>query len=61
MVRIGDRVTRVPETFGQLDDKSNKTKAPMKGTVVWVHPQERFHVVEFDAPGGKIRESFAGV
>lgn len=45
MVRIGDRITRVPVTFDRLDDK----------------PQNRFHVVEFDTPGGRIRESFQGV
>lgn len=61
MVRIGDRVTRVPVTFDRLDDKCRRTGTPLRGTAVWIHPQNRFHVVEFDTPGGRIRESFQGV
>lgn len=29
--------------------------------VVYIHPQGRYHTVEFELPGGKVRESFLGV
>ena len=52
-VVVGDTVTRRPTTFsGEGGAKL------MRGTVVYVHPKGRFHVVEF-ARG--IRESFYGV
>ena len=51
-VVVGDTVTRRPTTFsGEGGAKL------MRGTVVYVHPKGRFHVVEF-AHG--IRESFYG-
>lgn len=54
-VRVGDAVYRKPISFSDSDAKNART---MRGTVVWVHPAGRFHVVEFERG---IRESFAGV
>lgn len=51
----------MPVTFDRLDDKCRRTGTPLRGTVVWIHLKKRFHVVEFDTPGGRIRESFQGV
>ena len=53
-LRVGDTVVRCPVTFGGGEGKAAKL---MRGTVVYVHPKGRFHVVEF-ARG--IRESFYG-
>ena len=44
MVHIGDIVERKPVTFGNSPD--GKTQL-IRGTVVYVHPLGRFHVVEF--------------
>lgn len=66
-VKIGDRVQRVPETFGETEeirDRNRKRKARRRaydGTVIYIHPLGRFHVVAFETRGGTIRESFAGV
>lgn len=57
-VKIGDKVYRKPLTITGLD---TKTLIRMPGTVVWVHPEGRFHVVEFQLGGGAVRECFMGV
>lgn len=31
---------------------------PMEGRVVWIHPQRRFYVLEFDKGGRRFRESY---
>ena len=49
-MKIGDRVQRVPARRRAYD-----------GTVIYIHPLGRFHVVAFETRGGTIRESFAGV
>lgn len=69
-MKIGDRVQRVPETFGETEeirDRNRKRKARRRaydGTVIYIHPLGRFHVVAWwllRRGGGTIRESFAGV
>lgn len=53
---------RKPVTFSRYDEDLKKhTQAAMRGKVVYVHPQGRFHTVEFMTGGGPIRESFQGV
>lgn len=68
MVKIGDKVTRLPRTIGTAVgiDGHNFGNAlelkPMRGVVVYVHPEGRFHVVEFEnLRGDKLRETFDGV
>lgn len=56
-VRVGDSVLRQPVTFTDSVTDS-KVARVMRGTVVYVHPKGRFHVVEFSRG---IRESFMGV
>ena len=51
-VQVGDVVYRKPISFSDSDAQT------MRGTVVWVHPAGRFHVVEFEKG---VRESFMGV
>jgi hypothetical protein len=70
MVNVGDKVSRSPVTFSpDRDELLLKKTASMDsfheawqitGTVVYVHPQGRYHIVEFDMPGGKVREAFMG-
>lgn len=61
-MKIGQKVTRVPETFYDTDITQRKgEKRPLSGKVVYIHPQGRYHTVEFKTTGGIIRESFAGV
>lgn len=64
-MKIRDRVQRVPETFGETEEiRDRKRKARRRaydGTVIYIHPLGRFHVVAFETRGGTIRESFAGV
>ena len=53
MVIVGERVTRIPETFCDYDFKARKvSRRPMRGTVVYVHPRRRYHTVAFALPGG---------
>ena len=54
-VQVGDVVYRKPISFSDSDAKNAQT---MRGTVVWVHPAGRFHVVEFEKG---VRERFMGV
>lgn len=62
-MKLGQTVTRKPLTVGKPleDDKDGKHRPTMSGRVVYIHPQGRYHVVEFEIPGGVVRESFAGV
>lgn len=60
-MKIGDSAQRVLETFGNYEEsKDGKKKKPLTGTVVYIHPAGRYHTVEFEVSGGKIRESFQG-
>ena len=60
MLHKGDTVQRRPITF--TDSTSVDTgKKLWSGTVVYVHPLGRFHVVEFGEGRRAVRESFFGV
>lgn len=56
-VQVGEMVTRQPISFS---DSAAKNAAEMRGRVVWVHPQGRYHTVEFGAGRTVVRESFLG-
>lgn len=64
-VQVGDIVTRQPKTFYGYDDQGKPDYQPKQGEVIWVHPQERFHVVQYSFPClwglRTIRECYAGV
>lgn len=60
-MKVGDIVKRRPITFRPSFENPSLPAKIMKGEIVYIHPQGRYHVVEFDTPGGKIRESFLGV
>lgn len=58
MVQVGDSVFRRPVTF---PDKDGDDAGFILGRVVWVHPQGRYHTVEFSSGDLTVRESFMGV
>lgn len=60
-MKLGQKVMRVPETFIDTGEDKKKTKRPIVGRVVYIHPQGRYHTVEFELGGGTVRESFLGV
>lgn len=57
-VRLGDRVVRCPITIYDSDKEVKKSRS---GTVVYIHPQRRFHTVQFGEGKRALRESFPGV
>lgn len=66
-MKIGDRVQRVPETFGETEeirDRNRKRKARRRaydGTVIYIHPLGRFRVVAFEtrgAPSGRASRAY---
>lgn len=60
-MEVGDKVTRYPTTFENTEKNLAERKMrPLTGTVIYIHPQKRFHVVEFEVRGVKFRESFQG-
>lgn len=59
-IKVGDRVTRRPISFTDSVD-GGKTARKMAGTVIYVHPQSRYHVVEFGRGAEAVRESFPGI
>lgn len=54
--QVGDIVTRRPITLDTV-----KSSGQMRGKVVYIHPEDRFHVVEFGDGQWTLRESFIGV
>ena len=58
-MKIGDKVQRRPVTFGGLEGK-NGLRQGFTGEVVYIHPEGRYHMVEFPVRSGKIRECFSG-
>lgn len=60
-MKIGDRVTRIPETFMEPEHAGPGPRSALTGTVVYIHPKGRYHTVEFIIRGRRVRESFQGV
>lgn len=57
IVQVGQEVRRIPETI-----YTGKTATAIKGTVVYVHPENRFHIVAFPVESGAtLCETFQGV
>ena len=64
-MKLGDKVVRLSVTIDHpvMTDRGaiRSERSPMSGRVVYIHPLGRFHLVEFDTPGGPVRETFLGV
>lgn len=59
MIELHKTVRRMPSIH--IGDNGHRVGGKMEGTVVYIHPKGRFHVVQFNFPGGSFRESFGGV
>lgn len=57
---VGDIVRRKSSAMKGDFNFSSSDKTPMEGKVIYIHPEGRYHIVEFDTRGGKIRECFLG-
>lgn len=58
-MNIGERVVRHPITCYAVPPRPDFAR-PREGTIVYIHPQGRYHTVEFeDESGRKFRESFS--
>lgn len=57
-VRLGDSVVRCPVTLYSNEKEVRKNR---RGTVVYIHPLNRFHTVQFGDGKRVLRESFLGV
>lgn len=55
-MKIGDIVIRRAHAFGNKVDAC--TLPPKKAKVIYIHPEGRFHTVEFEETG--FRESYRG-
>ena len=59
-MKLGEKVVRMPETFRDYGEESRTPRA-VAGRLTYIHPKGRFHMVEFETPGGALRECFLGV
>ena len=59
-MKLGEKVVQMPETFRDYGEESRTPRA-VAGRVTYIHPKGRFHMVEFETPGGALRECFLGV
>ena len=55
MMKVGDRREEVP-SYGVTVREYKDEKVPC--TVVYIHPQRIFYVVEFQMDGGPMRETY---
>lgn len=53
-VNVGDTILAKPMILAALKQKPKVRK----GTVVYIHPEERYIIAAFELAGGKVRESF---
>ena len=61
MPKIGATVKCMPQTFMQMDAEGKLFKKALRlvtGKLTYIHPENRFCVVEFDTGKNVIRESF---
>lgn len=59
-MKVGETVMREIETWWEPHDRGRSPRRRIPGRVVYIHPEGRYHVVEFDVRGVKIRESYRG-
>ncbi len=62
VLRVGDHVRRRIDAMpGERSEDYNIIYPIEEGTVVYIHPEGRFHTVRFDFPSGSFCESFHGL
>ena len=52
-MKLGQIVTRYPQTFHETDGEKNAPRKAMKGRVVYIHPLGRYHVA-IESEGKKL-------
>ena len=57
-MNLGDTVMACPKLLKLDFDPQTKRQTPIPGTVVYIHPTNRFYVLEFCFRGNIVRESF---
>ena len=57
-MKVGEIVARHPITISTLPNRYD-TVEPMQGVIVYIHPQNRYHTVEFRSGNSVFRESFS--
>lgn len=57
-MKIGETVIRHPITVLARPNRYDEAE-PLVGKIVYIHPQGRYHTVEFTAGGRRFRESFS--
>lgn len=61
-MQLGDKVTARPMTLQGVvdivDNQNRHTHTLHPGTVVYIHPERRYYVVEFRFDFGSFRETF---
>lgn len=60
-MKLGQKVQRTPLSLFQEMKDGKQGRRPMIGKVVYIHPEGRYHLVEFEVWGGTVRGCFAGV
>lgn len=57
-MKLGDTVMACPKLLTLEFDHGKKRYNPIPGTVVYIHPTNRFYVLEFRFRGNTVRETF---
>lgn len=59
MIQVGDKVKKKFSLADHADGRSDSTTKVYYGNVIWIHPQRRFYLAEFEiSKGNKIRSCF---
>ena len=54
-MKLGQKVRRTPLSLFQEMKDGKQGRWPMIGKVVYIHPEGRYHLVEFEVWGGTVR------
>lgn len=55
---VGQKAVCKTRTFHEYAEDSCHRYTTMTGRVSYIHPEERFVIIDFETPGGILRESF---
>lgn len=59
MLRVGDKVKKRISLYEHSNGENDATSKIYYGSVIWIHPENRFYVVEFSTfRGEKFRSCF---
>ena len=55
---VGQKAVCKTKTFHEYKWDSSHKHTTMTGRISYIHPEERFIIVDFETPGGILRESY---